>query len=112
MECILDFVEHLTDFEWLGGTGCVVNSSLAIFRHADCPFGQIARVDELHRIAWFAGGQHFASAIDSYGPISEAIARVTRTDDEARADDQRFSGKPFLDFMFRQGFERTISLIT
>src|ERR1700720_2617456 len=111
MECIFDFVEHPTDFERLGGAGCVINSSLAIFRHADCPFGQVSRVDELHWIAWFAGGQHFAASIDAHRPISEAIGLVPRSDYEARSDDYRFSGKPFLSFFFGQCLEGTISLI-
>ena len=87
MERILNFVEHLTDFERLGGAGCVINSSLLVFRHADCPFGQVARVDELDRIAWLARGQHFAPAIDAHRPIRKTIGLVARSDDEARADD-------------------------
>ena len=39
----------LADSERLGRAGRVVDSSLAILDHPNRPFGEIARVDELHR---------------------------------------------------------------
>src|SRR6266480_1801969 len=111
MERIFDFVEHLTDFERLGGTGCVINSGLAIFRHPNRPFRQVARVDELHRIGWFARCQDFAAPVDAHWPIRKTISLIAWSDDKAWADDRCLSGKPLLDFFFRQCFERAISLI-
>src|SRR5436190_16828083 len=109
MECIFDFVEHLTDFERLGGSGCVITSGLPIFRHADCPFGQVSCVDELQRIAWFARGQHFATSIDAHWPISKPISLIAWSDDKAWANERRLSGTPLFNFFFRQCFKRTVS---
>src|SRR5205807_2076082 len=86
MERIFDFVEHLTDFERLGGTSCIINSGLAIFRHTDCPFRQIARVDELHRIARLAGCHDFAAPVDAHWPIRKTISLIAWSDDKAWSD--------------------------
>src|SRR4029453_8269656 len=79
MECIFDSVEHRTDFERLGGAGCVINSGLAIFRHADCLFRQVARIDELHRIAWFPGSHDFTASVDAHRQIRKTIAPPPRS---------------------------------
>src|SRR5207237_1969158 len=99
------------DFERLGGTSCVRNSGLAIFRHTDCPFRQIARVDELHRIARLAGCHDFAAPVDAHWPIRKTISLIAWSDDKAWADDRRLSGTPLFDFFFRQCFKRTVSFI-
>src|SRR6266542_4959486 len=101
MECIFDPVEHLTDSERLGGTGGTINPSLAILCHSNRPFRQVSRIDELNGIAWITGREHFASAVDAHRPVGEAIGLITRSDDEAWSDDQRFPGKPLLGFLFR-----------
>src|SRR5204862_1679798 len=100
--------EHLTDAVLLRGPGRVVNSGRAALDHANSPFGEIARVDELHRIARLAGREHFAAAIDAHRPVGEAIGLVAWTNDQPGANDQRFPGKPFLRFGFGQPLERTV----
>ena len=73
LSAVLIPFEHFANTELFGRPGRVVNSGLAFLDHANGPFRQIARIDELHRIARIAGREHFATAIDPHRPISKAI---------------------------------------
>src|SRR5205085_6361916 len=83
----LDGIEHLADAEFLRRAGRVIDTSLALLHHANDPFSQIAAVDDLHRIAWIARREHFAAAIEPYGPVSETIALIARTYNQSGPDD-------------------------
>ena len=85
----------------------MVNSGLAVLDHADRPFSEVAGINELHRVVRRTRCKNFAAGIDPHRPVCEAIGLVAWADDEPRADDQRFSGKPFLGFSFGERFERT-----
>ena len=53
------------------------------------PFGDVASVDDLHRICRAAGSHHFPALVDADGPVREAIGGIERTDHQAGADDLR-----------------------
>src|SRR5215831_20732953 len=98
----LNSIEHSADAEGFGRSGRVVNSCLMVLGHANGPFSKITRIDELDGIAWLSRRQHVSGTIDTYRPVRKAVAFVPRADDQSGANDQSFSGKPFLGFAFRE----------
>src|SRR5436190_22733024 len=96
----LNSIEHPADAEGFGWSGRVVNPCLTVLGHANGPFSKITRVDELDWIVWLSRRQHVSSTIDAHGPIRKTVALVARADDKSGANDQSFSGKPFLGFAF------------
>src|SRR6267142_2159948 len=98
----LNSVQHPADAEEFGRAGRVVNSCLTVLGHANGPFSKIPRIDELDGIVWLSRRQHLSGTIDAHRPIRKAVALVARADDKSWANDQSFSGKPFLGFAFRE----------
>src|SRR6266850_4325986 len=96
----LNSVQHSADAESLRRSRRVVNSRLTVLGHANGPFRKITRIDELDGIVWLSRRQHVSGTIDAHRPIRKTVALVARTDDKSRANDQSFSGKPFLGFAF------------
>src|SRR5207249_9100464 len=110
--CGFGFIKHAAHAERFRWASCVVNSSLAVLDHADRPFGEVAGINELHRVARRTRRKNFAAAIDPYRPVCEAIGLVAWADDEPWADDQCFSRKPFFGFAFGERFEWTVGFVT
>src|SRR5205814_6438636 len=100
LQSALNSIKHPGDAERFGRSSRVVNSCLAILGHANGPFSKITRIDELDRIAWISRRQHVSGTVDANRPIRKAVALVARADDNSWANDQSFSGKPFLGFAF------------
>src|SRR6266700_4737361 len=96
----LNSVQHLANAEGLGRSGRVVNSCLTVLGHANGPFSKITRVDELDGIVWLSRRQHLSGTIDAHRPMRKAVTLVARANDKSWANDQSFSGKPFLGFAF------------
>ena len=81
----LDAVEHAAHRELRGRAHGVEDAERARLDHADRPLGEVAGVDELHRVLAVAGGEHVAAAGEAHRPVGEAVALVARADDQARA---------------------------
>src|SRR5258708_29973769 len=77
---LLNAVKHFLHRQLRLRTGRVVSAGVALLDHADRPFSQVARVDELDRVGRFAGGQDLATAIDAHRPIGEAISFIAGPD--------------------------------
>src|SRR4030095_15881224 len=98
LQSALNSIEHPADAEGFGRSSRVVNSCLTVLGHANGPFSKITRIDKLDGIVWISRRQHVSGTIDAHRPIRKAIALVARADDQSRANDQSFSGKPFFGF--------------
>src|SRR6266568_8536994 len=109
---VFNSIEHCADAERLRRAGCVINSGLMVFTHSNRPLSQIASVDELDRIIRISRGKHFAASIDSDRPIGKAIGLIAWTDNQARTNNQRLSGKPFLGLFFRKRLQWSVGFVT
>ena len=88
METLRDLRQHLVHGDRVGGTAGVEHADGPLFGHANGPFGQVAGIDELHRVAPIARRQDLATARQPHGPVGEAVGLVARPHDQARADDR------------------------
>src|SRR5436190_4390712 len=100
LQCALNSVQHPPDAEGFGRSCRVVNSCLTVLGHANGPFSKITRINELDGIVWLSRRQDVSGTIDAHRPIRKAVALVARANDKSWANDQSFSGKPFLRFAF------------
>ncbi len=105
---------HLAHGDRLGGTAGVEDAGGPLLGHADGPFGQVAGIDELHRIASVARHQDLATAAGSMVNLrlmqSDSITPAN-SDYLARADDR--GGRLAvlaLRFLFARRLQRTVEL--
>ena len=105
-----DAGEHVAHDQRPGRPGGVEDARRARLGHADRPLGEVARVDELHRIAAVAGRQHLAAARQAHRPVGEAIGLVARADDQARPDDRRRLAELPLRLGFARRLQRPVEL--
>src|SRR5947208_14889510 len=66
-------VKHPADAQGFAWPSRVVNSRLGVLDHPDRPFGEIAGINELHRVVRRTWREHFTAAIHPHRPVSEAI---------------------------------------
>jgi len=67
---------------------------------------EVACIDHLHRLVARFRCEHIATGCDPRDPVGEAVGRVVRADDQARADDDAAIAHHLLD----NGFARRLQL--
>ena len=82
----------------------------ARFRQPDHPFGEVAAVDDLHRIRTIARHQHFAALRNTVRPVGEAVGLVARPDDVARTHDRHAFAELLVRFGLAQCLERAVQV--
>jgi hypothetical protein len=109
LDALCDSCQHLLHRDRERGTTGIEHAGSPLLGQADGPFGEVADVDELHRVAPVARRQDLATAGQPHRPISEAIGLVARPDDQRRADD-RGDGLAVLGprFLFAQHLEGAV----
>src|SRR5262249_19356265 len=83
LQGLLNSIQHPADAERFGGSGCVINSCLAVLGHANGPFSKITRIDELDWIAWLSWPPHISGTIPAPRPIRKDVALPPRRADHS-----------------------------
>ena len=105
-----DAVQHLRHRERRDRSRRVERAERLVLGHAHRPLGDVARVDDLHRIVAVARREDFAALVDAIRPVGEAIGPVQRTDDQSGPNDRVDAGILFFDFLLGVRLERPIEL--
>ena len=76
----------------------------------DDPVGEVANVDELHRLVGRGRREHAASLGHASRPVREAVGRIVRPDDQPRSDDERALAEGVHDDLLARRLQRAVVL--
>jgi hypothetical protein len=103
-------VEQRCKGQRLRGTGRVERAAGTLERKLDEPRREVARIHELDGRVRVARPEHCTAACDPPRPVREAVGRVVRADDQARAYARAPVAIGLLDDAFARSLERAVVL--
>ena len=85
--CRTNPIEHLVEPERVLRTAGIERACHVMLDQVDHERRQIPHVDDLGEIRAISGRKDLAPSLDAYRPVAKAIGRISRSYDQARADD-------------------------
>ena len=101
-------VEQLLERDRVAGR--VVEAVELLLGRRDDPVGEVANVDELHRLVGRGRREHAATLGDASRPVREAVRRIVRADDQPRPDDERALAEGVHDDLLARRLQRAVVL--
>ncbi len=102
-----DSVKHCLHAQLVIRARRIEDAEDAPLGHPDGPLGEIAGIDDLHRVAAIARGEDFPATRQAHGPVGEPVGGVAGTDDQAGPDDGADAREAAFGFSLASRLQRT-----